>query len=415
MANSNKKSEVLFGLLAFILLVSCSSDQASNKPIQTGEKSKSDLPEYIQSLENVAVYSANEEPEMDISFRRVQSYGDTENIYFRAMGEFEVGPDGKVFIADGAVGSKTIHVYRPDGNYLSSIGRPGKGPAEFQGINYLKVNSNRLYVYDTQLLRMSVFSTDSLNLIRTILIDPSRWRFEEPKSMHYQGYHFLNDSTFLVGFDDGRKIHDEKQLYTYYHQVDSDWQNLSNEILRQKLPKKVEANYSEGIRITHTFPFFPKSLLTVSSNGNIYSAWSEYFLIKKYDSNGVYERSFYYPNIKIRVTRKDLFANNTFVEAVTDQVDLPEYWPVIKSMQFDDEGRLWISTFTEDPEVMQWRILEPTGELIAKFKWKGSRHDAYNDSGYIKIIKNGFFYTREKGDKSGIQQIVKYKINFNAR
>jgi len=71
-------------------------------------------------------------------------------------------------------------------------------------------------------------------------------------------------------------------------------------------------------------------------------------------------------------------------------------------MKIDDLDRLWIATTVEDMSVYEWWVLEETGELITKFKWLRDEP--------IEVVKNGYMYTRETEEETGLQTIVKYRI-----
>lgn len=47
-------------------------------------------------------------------------------------------------------------------------------------------------------------------------------------------------------------------------------------------------------------------------------------------------------------------------------------------------------------------ILEETGELITKIEWPRDE--------LIVLIKNGKMYTRETDDETGLQQVVRYRV-----
>ncbi|TVQ03151.1 MAG: hypothetical protein EA359_10220 [Balneolaceae bacterium] len=81
---------------------------------------------------------------------------------------------------------------------------------------------------------------------------------------------------------------------------------------------------------------------------------------------------------------------------------MPEIWPALNSMQVDDENRLWISTIVEDFDIYEWWLLEESGELITRFEWPRDE--------LIEVVRNGYMYTRETDEETGLQQIVRYKI-----
>ncbi len=66
---------------------------------------------------------------------------------------------GNIHLVDP--GTNQVHSYDMNGSYLRSLGGKGEGPGEFQSITSLTVDGeNRLYVYDSLLSRLTVFTID---------------------------------------------------------------------------------------------------------------------------------------------------------------------------------------------------------------------------------------------------------------
>ncbi len=74
-------------------------------------------------------------------------------------------------------------------------------------------------------------------------------------------------------------------------------------------------------------------------------------------------------------------------------------------MLIDDQNRLWISTIVKDLDVYRWWVLEENGKLLARFTWPRNRE--------IEVIKNGFVYAKETEDETGLERVVRYRIEMN--
>lgn len=155
-------------------------------------------------------------------------------------------------------------------------------------------------------------------------------------------------------------------------------------------------------------------MVALSGNNNVYvSEESDHFLIKLYSSNGAYLRAFYYPHPNIPLTKKSASEGgitgthfrHEFLLGHMGSMDLPQNWPVLTGMNIDDQDRLWVSTTVKDMKVYQWWVLKPNGQLIARFNWPRSKP--------IQVIKNGYLYTHETEEESGLQQIVRYRIEMD--
>jgi hypothetical protein len=72
---------------------------------------------------------------------------ENDSSYVAGTSGLAVAPDGSFFVADHM--AKRVHVFRRDGRFLRSIGRPGRGPGEFDGPSHLAFSGDSLlYVVD---------------------------------------------------------------------------------------------------------------------------------------------------------------------------------------------------------------------------------------------------------------------------
>lgn len=173
-----------------------------------------------------------------------------------------------------------------------------------------------------------------------------------------------------------------------------------NVAIIKKPIKKVVSITSNGRTMQGIFPFDRTTLIAVSEEGYIYTAWTQYFLIRKYDLEGNYVQGFYYPYSQVPLDHNDFFDFGMEAEELK-KLDIPDTWPVLRSMKTDDEGRLWVSTITGNDKIYRWWILDGDGTLLATFDWPRDKE--------IKEVKNGNVYVLEEEEDSGIDQIVRYK------
>ncbi|HET7459726.1 MAG TPA: hypothetical protein VFJ82_00705 [Longimicrobium sp.] len=69
-----------------------------------------------------------------------------------------VAPDGRFFVADFS--DKNVKVYAPIGRRALTIGRPGRGPGEFQALMTAQAYGDSLVAFDFLDRRLSVFAPD---------------------------------------------------------------------------------------------------------------------------------------------------------------------------------------------------------------------------------------------------------------
>ncbi|MEV8514676.1 peptidyl-alpha-hydroxyglycine alpha-amidating lyase family protein [Dactylosporangium sp. NPDC051484] len=71
-----------------------------------------------------------------------------------------VAEDGAIYVADG-YGNAAVHKFAPDGKLLTSWGKPGTGPGEFNLVHNIVVDADGwVYVADRENHRIQVFSAD---------------------------------------------------------------------------------------------------------------------------------------------------------------------------------------------------------------------------------------------------------------
>jgi len=119
-------------------------------------------------------------------------------------------------------------------------------------------------------------------------------------------------------------------------------------------------------------------------------------------------RTFSKSKVLERYTETDYMSqlgDGVALKMIREANNLPEEWPALETMFFDDENRLWISTIVEDNDVYEWWILKKTGEVITKFEWQCDHP--------IEDVRNGKLYARETDEETGLQQIIRYRIDMN--
>jgi hypothetical protein len=377
------------------------------------------IPEHLQDFENLTVYTKDEKPAVTVSFQKVTIYGDTDEVLFGKMGDVAVDHLGRVFITD--LRKLVIYAFEPAGQLTALLGRDGQGPGEFRSIQHLQIRGNILYAFDFWLNnRVSAFSLETLDVKKTIALARNRGEYEELNGFYpsIAKLYVRNDYTYLATFlSSGNPSissweHIEVQGLFYLLDLTGD---ISSKVM----------DFTHSVRTIIPFdgvpamqfpltPFYGKALTVLSSDNLIYFAEPGQFLVKVYNPEGSYQSAFYYPIDKIALTRKstievgipelgvsnpELFINNI------GSMHLPETWPVLTDLKIDDHDRLWIATTVEDMSIYEWWVLEETGELITKFEWPRDEP--------IEVVKNGYIYTRQTDEETGLQQIVRYRIEMN--
>lgn len=368
------------------------------------------------------------EPTHEIQFEREISYGSTNFVVVGKIASVAADKRNRVFIADSD--QTTVHVFKSDVSYLTSLGRQGEGPGEFTAMyesrsrNLFEIESDRLYVSTGAQLfptKVQVFALEDLSFSHTIKLTPeNRSKYTELEGYYPNQMYPRDDGLFLVAYHRSQfEYKNTAESDIRYMIQDSTGNIVSGPVL--ELKDRIFSVYeapNKGTRMT-SFPFYGKSLLDVSAEGHLYAVNnSQEFTIDVYDANGTFIRSFEHSFTNRALTRNGLIeyyknnanlakldqyeGENVGLKMIRNAENLPETWPALGTMFFDDENRIWVATIVEDLDYYEWWVLEKSGEVTGRFKWPRNKP--------VEAVNNGYLYVRESNEM-GVSIIVRYRID----
>lgn len=366
-----------------------------------------ELPGSYKNLENVKTFAPGSEPEMTIHFQKDQVFGDIETVLFDRMRDAAVDEAGRVYISD--YGKLNVKVFDPDGSYLATIGREGSGPGEFRHLSDISVRSGNLYVWDGYQDMAIVFSLANFNHIYNVKLGKNKNEYAELKEATPSRFLVKKDGTILLEFltvsnteelaESWFKIERTGIYYTLDQNGNLDSGKMLELISGTNLTYRIQ-----DAAMSASTNFYADGMAGLATNDEIVATPGDEFLVKIYNSSGVYQRSIYYPIERATLTADELSDNYSgLFKTAIGLLELPETWPAIRFMLTDDKNRIWVATIVEDKEVYEWWVLRNEGELVATFTWPRSKN--------IQVVKDNFLYARETDDNSGIQKTVRYRIN----
>jgi len=377
----------------FILLIVLVSGCTAGEEIE--------IPEEIASIDNLSVFELPDNPPHQVTFEPEAYFGDTDDVLIGNINSAVANDEGRVYLADPD--QKTIHVFQPDGTFIKSIGKEGKGPGEFGNISSLQADEKNLYAYDFSQRRINVFVLENLTFSHTISLMLEDGDIEELSGTYPSSYYVLPDNIVLVSFAQpfGTDASQDERMALYY-KVNHESRIMSDKIFSTRLAEFLMDRSNGGVMIWFS-PYGGRPIVETSLSGNIFSAWSKEFLIHIYSQSGEQLGAWYYPFQKAALSRDEAinYHDDENYKRMARNDDIPETWPALNSMFTDDQERLWISTIVEDREVYQWWVMSEDGEPLATFTWPRSRS--------IADIKNGYVYARET-DEMGLAQVVRYRV-----
>ncbi len=384
-------------LVSFVFIcISCSSNSAHK------------LPKEIRSLENLTIYSGSDQQPDTVTLQKKHVYGNN-GVVIGGIAGVAVDNLDRVYIADSK--QLNISVFNPDGRLLVQLGREGKGPGEFIGINKIEISDNKLFA-EGRLFRKVVFSLDSLKALKTVQFGQNEKDLKIARITSGADIHVLNNGTFLVGYIKSTYPDEVEDWANYpmmgfYYLLDKQGRINSKQLFKIKDRIVTNIPRSGRFQILIMTPFFSKSSIAISNENYIYTNWSSNFLIKVYGPDGSYRHAFYYFYDKVPLTKES--ATTAGIEEgwvkPMDDMNLPATWPAVHDIIADGQNRLWVATIVKDMQVYQWWVLDKTGKLLARFQWPREKK--------IKRIRNGNVYTVETDKETGIQQVVKYSMQMN--
>ncbi|MEX0660939.1 MAG: 6-bladed beta-propeller [Balneolaceae bacterium] len=362
-----------------------------------------------------------------LSLEKDEVFGATPDVIVGVIAAFAVDHQNRVFIADR--NQTKVHVFNFHGSYLKSLGREGQGPGEFAAVSpttSMQIQDNLLYITNFANSwnffpdRAEVFSLGDLSFSHSIdLLAENIEEFSDQLKEYYPiRLYPLEDEKILVKYRRMPSDYKEEKSDIKYVVQDHSGIIQGDEVFTQQdriqlvyFVRNAEIPYNA----ISSFPFFKRSLFALSTEGHFVSAQTDEFEIHFYNLNGSLIRSFNHSFEKQSLSRRERIksyengrsslGDGVAADMIREADNLPETWPALNDLLVDDENRLWVSTIVEDFEIYEWWVLEETGEVIAKFEWPRDKP--------IGEIQNGYAYTLEKEEETGLQSVVRYLIKMD--
>lgn len=391
-------SYLFTGLLVASIILNC-----SNRKDNLDQENLKEVPEEIRDLENLEVFNFEKEAPEKIEFIKQDTFGETYIQLLpptRGFGPSNaVDKNGRVFRVDG--GKTFVKVYDSNGAKLKEIGREGRGPGEFLRIDAVHTSKEKIFMYDSNLIRLTIFSLQNFKLLEIINFDTQMYSGIENIKVPLPGMVIpFTENLLLVAFF----LDTEVRSYGYYL-VDYEGDLVTKKMILQAQSSTMHNGKLKGVgTVGITLPFSNKGLMIVSDS-KIYTANSKEIAIRILNLDGEYERAIYYPFTKDPLEEQEVL--DTFhpnMHSVVKSAEYPETWPALDNLLVDDEGRIWIAKIVDNKSIHQWSVLEPSGELKTSFEWPTDQS--------IEVIKNGKIYVQETDKNKRAKLLVSYGFQF---
>jgi hypothetical protein len=396
-------------LLLIVFLWGCSSNEAdSGQKIPPGVNS--DSPN-----------TAKHEPVYEISFTKEISFGSTDErlIGVRGWGNIITDEKNRAFIPDYR--TNVIHVFDSTGQYITQMGGKGKGPGEYLYMSAFQITPDYLYIYGRRLSKITAYSLKDLAYSHTTLLNPDGWKDVErleKRDIASRGFFVNNEGQILMAFNYQADFNLEtaetealnKNRTVQFYWLNRDGVVTSDMILEQRRTKRFVIDGWGSNAVTTFAKIFGEPLQAMTGDGVIAAGWSTQFTITIYDSAGRSKNSIEFPFKKTPLKRETLIEDHKSTYGYKTPrlkayktMDLPDNWPALKTMFFDDRNRLWVAAIIPNLNKYRWFIFNTDGKLLARFEWPRDKS--------IQEVKNGYMYT-SKGTREG-RRIIRYNMQMD--
>lgn len=319
---------------------------------------------------------------------------------FMHVTDVEVGPEGRVFVADWS--AKSVWVAAPDGQM---IGQLASGDDLFGSVADMAVAGDTLYVLDNGFDRIHLFALNSEGTpwARTIaLTDPAV------------------DAFGRIGVGPNRAIMvkarppsgatpNQPVREFGLHRVADDGSSLGAPLLTLPADEML-VTISESGTVVEPMPFGKKSFLVFGTDGAVFHLWTENSSVTAHDATGRLLYTVPFSESPVRsVAQQDVDALVASMEseggggflaklradrtaqAAQDGL-LPASWPTAKNLVGDDLRRLWIVVSGGGADRVLVADLRAVGDVGAGVLHEGALplgsdlHAVANDRAYLVTI-----------------------------
>jgi hypothetical protein len=307
---------------------------------------------------------------------------------FSQVSAFVVDDEGTLFALDFK--DQKIKIFDRAGKYLRSIGKPGQGPGELGMASGIQITAdNTLVIEDATNRRLAQFKTSG-EFIKNI---------STSNKLGLVGI-LLDGRGNVLGREMG-VAEDNTKMFFEIKKFDPDLKPLFTlDKIEFPIPIPGSGNKMNILDLISVYQFGPE--------GNIYYGRNANYDIKIYSPEGKPLRSIQKDYDPVKVTQKDIdemlerIPNVAGGANIKDMFSFPDYFPPFQNFLLDDQGRMYVRTYTKGKVKGEYVIdvFDPEGRFISQFITKAA----------LGLLKNGKAYGIEESDE-GYQTIKRYAVS----
>lgn len=336
----------------------------------------------------------------DIELVQDRSFRGSQNAEVTKIGDVAADASGNVYFVDEF--KNKVHVVDFSGTPIGTMGRSGGRPGEFYKLGDIEIVNGKVYAFDEDRKAMNVYSTNDFNFQTSIAFTSSKLRPDSLASLAPYSATILPDGLYLAGF---QKVNSPTDRQLFFYRADELAENYSGEIISYPNRQLFAENGPNGFLIM-MMPYEPETLLSHDTFGNLYTIFTEDFIIKKHDQNGNYLEAWQYPLTKKKLLKAeaiDMYTETDIRRAIRGD-DTPDTWPAVAHYLIDDNDQHWVATITQNLENYTWFVLGNSGEVLGK--------SVLSRDIRIKAINKSHLYAVKFNDQTYTEELLRFSIQF---
>ena len=297
-----------------------------------------------------------------------------EEYMFQRLFTLAVNANEDIYVLD----YQATHIKRfnKEGEYISTIGKPGQGPGELQAPrHFFFSDQGELVVGDIN--RVSYFTSDGEFLRST----PFKKAMIILQDIDSEGNFYALD------------IVRDKNVYEL-NKYDPEFNHIAS-FGTSPLPNVKVRN-----------PFFSVLRFDIIEGTRLVSGYAEEgYVLEIKDTSGNLMRKIEKKYTPLEPTQKDVEERTADTPPeLKRELSVPKYLPPFRWMIADDEGRIYVYTYerTPDREKYYYDIFDTEGKYIFKIPFESRPH----------VIKKNKIYTIYE-DEDGYEYVKRYKVTWN--
>lgn len=373
---------ILVLVAVFVCVFGCKKAEKPGKPEWQGRIEYEDGVKIVKNPEEPLFGEIVYDLEEDLSIGRE----DDENYLFYRASNLALDSMDSIYVLEN--GNCRIQKFDKYGNYLSTIGKKGQGPGEFESPWRIRLNkeSGNIYVMDRR--KIKIFDKDG-NYIKAILL--RNYPFDLLKGTEGSFW-----GKFMIRTESGQTMSFDK--------VNTEGEVIKN-IATFPYGMTMKQSGKTSIAISHSY-IHDLSVAKIDDRTFIYG-YSDEFELNIVNENGelLFKIHKEEPYHSISEKEKDEIRGEfeEVPEAIKKDIQFPDHRPFFDSIFSDEKGRIYIHR-------MKSAVDKSEGELYDIFSKQG--HYLYRASflHWPKVMEKGYFYTIFSSEEAGEELVKRFRI-----